>query len=62
MDTDTYRKWIEFQMTPFRNWKKNDIDHARLISSFDISNDEKLKEAFCWKKTQPLLKENHQQK
>ena len=62
IDIDTFRKWIEFQMTPDINWKKIDIGHVRLFSSFDKSNDERLEEAFCWKSTQPSLKEIQQHK
>ena len=29
---------------------------------FDVSNDEQLKEAFSWKDTQPLLKQDHKLK
>ena len=49
-------------MTPDMNWENIDIDHVRPIPSFDISDNEQLKEAFNWKNTQPLLKEIHQQK
>ena len=62
VDIDTYRKWIEFQMTPDMTWDKIDIDHVKPICLFDVSKDEKLKEAFSWKNTQPLLKEIHQHK
>ena len=37
IDIDSYRKWIEIQMTPNMNWKNIDIDHVRAISLFDIS-------------------------
>ena len=59
---NTYRKWIEFQRTPDMNWKNIDIDHVRCNCSFDISDDDQLKEAFNWKNTQTLLKKVHQQK
>ena len=32
------------------------------ICLFDVSKDKELKEAFPWKISQPLLKENHRQK
>ena len=54
IDTDTYKKWIENQITPQMKWSNIDIDHVRPISLFDISNDEEIKEGFCWKVTQPL--------
>ena len=62
VDIDTYRKWIEWQMTPEMNWSKIEIDHVKPICLFDVSIDEELREAFNWKNTQPLLKHDHQQK
>ena len=43
-------------------WDNIEIDHIRPISSFDISDDEQLIEAFNWRNTQPLLNEIHQKK
>ena len=62
MDIDLYRKWIEFQFTPEMNWSNIEIDHVKPICMFDVTKDEELKEAFNWKNTQPLLKQDHQQK
>ena len=62
IDIDTYRKWIEWQMTPEMNWTNVDIYHVKPICLFDVSKDEELKEAFSWKNIQSLLKEVHQQK
>ena len=59
-DIDTYRKWVEFQMTPEMNWQNIEIDHVKVHSTSDVSKDEELKEAFNWKNTQPLLKHDHQ--
>ena len=56
------KKWIECQMSPEMNWTNIEIDHVRLICMFDVSQDEKLKESFSWKSTQPLLKQDHLQK
>ena len=39
-----------------------EIDHVKAICMFDVSKDEKLKEAFNWKNTQVLLKADHKQK
>ena len=50
------------QITPDMNRRSIGFDQVRPISSFDISNDKELKEAFNWKNTQPLLKQVHQQK
>ena len=49
-------------MTPDINWTNIEIDHVKQICIFDLSNDDDLKEAFCWKNTQPLLKKDHQHK
>ena len=57
IEVETYRKEIEYQMTPDMIWDNIEIDHVRPISSFDISDDEQLKEAFNWRNTQPLLRE-----
>ena len=60
IDIETYKKWIKFQMTPEMNWNNNEIDHVKPICMFDVSKEEELNEAFCWKNTQPLLKHDHQ--
>ena len=57
-----YKKWIKFQFTPEMNWSNIEIDHVKPICLFDVSKDEELREAFNWKNTQPLLKQDHQQK
>ena len=55
---DTYRKWIEFQMTPDMTWDNKELDQVKPICRFDISNDEGLREDFNWKIIQPLLKKS----
>ena len=40
------------------NWPNIEIDHVKAICLFDVSKEE-LKEAFSWKNTQPLLKNDH---
>ena len=62
IDVNLYKKWLEFQFTPEMNWESMEIDHVKPICLFDISDDEQLKEAFNWKNTQPLLKQDHLQK
>ena len=62
LDTDTYREWIEYQMTPEMNWLNIATYHVKPISSFDVSKDEELKETFNWKNSQPLLEQIHSQK
>ena len=62
IDVETYKRWIEHQMTPEMNWSNIHIDHVKPISSFDISNEDELLEAFNWKNTQPLLKKDNLRK
>ena len=62
IDIETYRIWLEFQFTPEMKWSNIEIDHVKTICTFDLSKVEELGEAFCWKKTQPLLKQDHQKK
>ena len=53
---------MEFHFTHEMNWENIEIDHVKPICMFDVSDDEKLKEAFSWKNTQPLLKKYHELK
>ena len=46
IDIDTYRKWVEWQMTPEMNWSNTEIDHAKPICMFDVSKDEEQKGTF----------------
>ena len=62
IDVDLYIMLIEYQMNPEMNWSNIGIDHLKPISSFDISDGEELKEAFTWRNTQPLLKNDHKRK
>ena len=62
IDTETYRKWIEYQFTPEMDWGNIEIDHVKPICMFDVYDDEQLGEAFSWKNTQSLLKHDHRQK
>ena len=59
---DLYRKWIEYQFTPQMNWTNTQINHVKPICMFDVTKDEELKEAFNWRNTQPLLKQDDLQK
>ena len=58
IDINLYRQWIEWQMTPEMNWNNAKTDHVKLICMFDISNEDEIKEAFCWKNTQALFKQD----
>ena len=62
IDIETYKKLLEYQMTPEKNWSNIEIDHVKAICLFDVSKDKQLREAFNWKNTQPLLKHDHQKK
>ena len=59
---NTDGKWIEYQFTPEMNWSNGENDYGKPNYMFKISNDRKLKQAFCLKNTQPLLKEVHSRK
>ena len=58
----TYRRWIEWQITPEMNWSNIEIDHVKPICKFNVSKDGELRGAFCWESTQPLFKKDHQYK
>ena len=62
IDFETYRRWIEWQMTPEMNWSNIKIDQVKPICMLNVSKDEELKETFCWKNTQPLLEKGYQNK
>ena len=48
-------------MTSEMNWFLIEIDHVEPTCLFDVSKDEELGEAICWKNTQPLFKKVHSQ-
>ena len=56
IDLDTYRKWIQFQMTPDMNRSNIEADHVKPICLFDIFENEELREAFNWKKRSTTFK------
>ena len=62
IDVETYKKLIKFQFNPDITWENIEIDHVKPICMFDVSKDEELRDAFSLKKTQPLLKQDHQKK
>ena len=49
-------------MTPEMNWLNIEIGHVKPNCSLDISNNEGLNGAFCWKNIQPLSEKDHQYK
>ena len=56
LDIDDYRKWIDDQLTLNMDRANIEIDDAKPISSFDIFNDEGMREVFNWKNTHTVLK------
>ena len=44
-------------MTPEMKWSNFEIDHVKPICSFNVSNDEEMKENFNLIDTGPILKE-----
>ena len=46
-------------MTREMNWNNIHVDHVKPISSFIISYDNELLEAFNWRNIQPLLKQDN---
>ena len=60
IDLEACRKWIEWQLTPEKNWPNIEIDDVKAVCMFNVCKDEELKEAFNLKNTQLLLKRDHQ--
>ena len=56
IDVETYKKWIEWQMTPELNWTTIELEHVKPICMFDVSKDEDLKQAYNWQNTQRYRK------
>ena len=52
---ETYKKRIEFQMTPNMTWDNIEIDHVKAICMFNVTKDEELKEVFNWKKHSAVI-------
>ena len=46
---ETYRKWTKIHFTTEMTWDNIELDHVKPICKFNISNDEKLGDAFSWK-------------
>ena len=62
IDIDANRKLIKFQLTHDLDWSNIENDLAKPISTFDVCNDEELKESFNWINTQQFIEETHQHK
>ena len=48
-DVETYRKWIEYQMSPYMNWTNIKIYHVKRICMSNLFIYEELKQCFNWK-------------
>jgi len=63
---DFYKKFIESKFRDGMTWDNRgklwDIDHINPLKNFDCSNYDQAKQAFYYKNTQVLLKEEHKQK
>jgi hypothetical protein len=55
---DDFKKWLEYQFTNDMNWENYgkvwNIDHVKPCSSFDLTNEENIKECFSWENSRPL--------
>ena len=58
IDIETYKKWNKLQMTTGMNWSSIEINLAKRISSFEVSKNKVMREAFNWVKTQTFFKKN----
>lgn len=54
-----FRKWIEFQFNEGMTFNNVELDHVRTLTSFDLTNEEQLREASTWKNIQPLFKRDN---
>jgi len=60
VSVDYFKKWLEFQWTPEMSWENYgiywDIDHVKPCSSFDLKDEQQVRECFHWSNMQPLEK------
>lgn len=61
-----FREWLEEKFTPEMNWDNYgtywEVDHMVPLASFDLSDPEKVKEAFHYSNCQPLHAEENNRK
>ena len=62
IDNDTYKNWIEFQVTPEMNWFNIEIDHVKPFCLFVVSINEGVKQELFRKNIQTFLNKDHQYK
>lgn len=56
-DINFFKKWMEFQFQEGMTWEnygKWHLDHVKPCASFNLLNDDDIKECFNWKNIQPL--------
>ena len=55
-----YKNWLEFQFNENMNWNNHGeywhIDHVKPCASFDLFDDNQIKECFSWKNVRPIEK------
>ena len=55
---DEFKKWMEFQFTPYMTWANQGsywhMDHIKPCDSFDLTNEGEQYECFNWKNIRPL--------
>ena len=55
-----YKSWLESQFDSNMNWDNHGsywhIDHVKPCASFDLSNENEVKECFSWKNVRPVEK------
>lgn len=55
-----YKNWLEFQFNENMNWNNHGeywhIDHVKPCASFDLLDDNQIKECFSWKNVRPIEK------
>jgi hypothetical protein len=61
-DIQFFKNWLEFQFSDGMTWDNYGewhMDHVIPCSTFDLSNDNEIKECFNWKNYQPLWKKDN---
>lgn len=55
-----YKNWLEFQFNENMNWNNHGeywhIDHVKPCASFDLLDDNQIKDCFSWKNVRPIEK------
>ena len=55
-----YKNWLEFQFDKNMNWTNHGtywhIDHVKPCASFNLLDDNEIKQCFSWKNARPIEK------